>query len=89
MERCRYGNGFMPSGTIERTTQERDDLRARLELILEVHPELGEMNVIHQRLLSACYEKDRGEPEAMRMLRQKCSALAHEIVDLEQSVDLG
>lgn len=88
MERCRYGNGFIPPGSIERATKERDGLRARLELVLETHPELDGMYADHLQLLNACYQKDTKQ-EDLAALQQQCSALAHEIVGIEESVDLG
>lgn len=89
MERCRYGNGFIPPGSIERATHERDNLRARLELVLEAHPALEGMYAEHLRLLNACYQKDAGRQEDVSELQERCSVLAHQIVALEESIDLG
>ena len=57
--------------------------------MLEVHPELESMYAEHLELLDASYRKDGGDQVDIPALQEQCSALAHQIVEIERSVDLG
>ena len=87
-ERMRYGNAFIPSGTIEKTRRSQDDLHARMELLLETHPELAGMYAQHEQLLHKHYATEKAGGDVTET-QQKCRELAEQIVALEQSVDLG
>jgi hypothetical protein len=87
MKRVSHGQGFIPPGSIEKTKRETDDVRARLDLLLEVHPGLGTLYEQHEQLLNAYYNP--ANDKNRENLAEQCSALGEQIVALEQSVDLG
>ncbi len=88
-ERVSYGNGFMPAESLHNTRQRLDDSRARMELVLEAHPELDKMNERHRALLQKLHNPEPGEFFDATALKQEIATLAQQIVDLESSIDLG
>ena len=83
------GNGFIPPESRERMTSTINDLRTRLDLVLEVHPEVGDMILQHEELLKRLRKAEESNPSEVPALQQQCAALAKKIVAIEQSVDVG
>ncbi len=88
-ERVSCGNGFIAPEAHGNMTRNIGNLSARMTLVTQAHPELSEMYARHidlRRRLSTAVQSDQSQ---VPQLQEECSKLATEIVQIEQSVDLG
>ncbi len=88
-DRVACGNAFIPPGNRERLSQSIQNERARLELILEEHPEMKQLLAEHTELRTRLHRATAEQSPDVETLQDACAKMAEKIVSIEHSVDLG